>query len=462
MNSETIFRKPCKIFQNNKFSKKYVGKQFITWKCTSKNCNASIRTDLDGNIEYQNVLHTHEDKIEDVAAHKLKVSCKRKGENDLETPPSKVVRSELFALGPENETITTSDINAAKKSIWRSRKSQHGPLPTSVADLVDKLQTFPLSTSRKEDFLMSCHQISENQALIIFTCKTNLAALCESDVILGDGTFYVVPKFFQQLYTIHIYNNGTYAPVVFALLPDKRTETYHLMIDLIYKQCNSLAMQFLPKVVILDMEIAAINAFESFYDDIEVQLCHFHWAQAVFRHISEKRLKTFYSDPNSEIGQWLKLFFGLPLLPASEVQDAFVEDIMSDASQDQDVENFTDYVFETYIKNDARYPPSSWARMPDDTQIPTTTNGAEAFHRHFKKCFQSAHPNIYALAKELLGLQEETYVKLCSRNRPKLSRSTTLQRRKLIFDICARFRNGQYTRGQYLREISFKFLPAQM
>ena len=231
--------------------------------------------------------------------------------------------------------------------------------------------------------------------------------------------------------------------MVFALLPDKRTETYRLMIDLIYKQCCSLALQFLPKVVILDMEMAAINAFETYFDDIEVKLCHLYWAQAVYRQIAEKGLKTFYSDPNSEIGKWLKLFFGLPLLPASEVQDAFAEDIMSDASQDQNVENFTDYVFETYIKNDARYPPSTWARMPDDTQIPTTTNGAEAFHRHFKKCFQSAHPNIYALAKELLRLQEETYVKLCSGNREKLSRSTTLQRCKLIFDICARFCNGQ-------------------
>ena len=73
-----------------------------------------------------------------------------------------------------------------------------------------------------------------------------------------------------------------------------------------------------------------------------------------------------------------------------------------------------------------------WARMPDDPQIPTTTNGAEAFHRHFKNCFKTPHPNIYSLSKELLGLQEETYVKLRSGNRENSNRLETVERKKRI------------------------------
>ena len=164
----------------------------------------------------------------------------------------------------------------------------------------------------------------------------------------------------------------------------------------------------------LDFELAAMSAFQDFFGDFEVHLCHFHWAQAVFRQITDKGLKPIYTDSESETGKWLKLFFGLPQLPPNEVEDAFSEKIMTDASCDPDVENFTDYVLDTYIKPDARFPPRMWARMPDDPQIPTTTNGAEAFHRHFKNCFKTPHPNIYSLSKELLGLQEETYVKLRS------------------------------------------------
>ena len=83
-----------------------------------------------------------------------------------------------------------------------------------------------------------------------------------------------------------------------------------------------------------------------------------------------------------------------------------------------------------------------WARMPDDNQIPTTTNGAEAFHRHFKNCFQTAHPNIFALATELLALQEETYVKLYSQNRQRSQRSGTVQRRETIRKTCELYRSG--------------------
>ena len=178
-----------------------------------------------------------------------------------------------------------------------------------------------------------------------------------------------------------------------------------------------------------------------------------------FAKLWEKGLKHFYTDPDNDTGKWLKMFFGLPLLPANEIEDAFAEDIMSDALRDPEVENFTDYVFDTYIKPDARYPPNMWARMPDDTQIPTTTNGAENFHCHFKKCFKTPHPNIYSLAKELLGLQEETYVKLCSGNRKNTHRSATVQRRRKIAELCSSFRTGDLICADYLHEISFKFLP---
>ena len=32
------------------------------------------------------------------------------------------------------------------------------------------------------------------------------------------------------------------------------------------------------------------------------------------------------------------------------------------------------------------FPSGVWVRMPDEPQIPTTTSGAEADHKHFKKC----------------------------------------------------------------------------
>jgi hypothetical protein len=129
-----------------------------------------------------------------------------------------------------------------------------------------------------------------------------------------------------------------------------------------------------------------------------------------------------------------------------------------------DVEVFCDYVLDTYINPEGQqgYHPSMWARMPDDGQVPTTTNGTEAFHRHLNACFKTAHPNIFCLATELLALQEETCVKLRSNNTERRLRSVQVKRNEEIRDICGRYRLGQLSRLEYIRLIAFKFLPVHV
>ena len=117
-------------------------------------CNVSIRTDFEGNIFDQPLTHTHEDKVENVAAHKLQVACKRKRLEDFKTPPSKIIRQTLQTLADENVTITTSDVDSAKRGLWRPCTQQHGPYPKNALDCLDKIKEIPMSTSRKEDFLM--------------------------------------------------------------------------------------------------------------------------------------------------------------------------------------------------------------------------------------------------------------------------------------------------------------------
>lgn len=42
-----------------------------------------------------------------------------------------------------------------------------------------------------------------------------------------------------------------------------------------------------------------------------------------------KILKNAYKDEDSEFGNWLKIFFGLPFLHHSEVEDAFIQLVAS-------------------------------------------------------------------------------------------------------------------------------------
>lgn len=53
---------------------------------------------------------------------------------------------------------------------------------------------------------------------MIFATDSNLENLCNSTLVLGDGTFCSSPELFKQLYSLHGEINGVICPLVFALL----------------------------------------------------------------------------------------------------------------------------------------------------------------------------------------------------------------------------------------------------
>ena len=81
-------------------------------------------------------------------------------------------------------------------------------------------------------------------------------------------------------------------------------------------------------------------------------------------------------------------FYGLSLLPANEVEVAFVEDVVSDMPDDERLWKFADYVVENYIDAGCDFPPILWAESPDLN--PDTTSGCESYHAHLNAELYSA------------------------------------------------------------------------
>jgi len=71
--------------------------------------------------------------------------------------------------------------------------------------------------------------------------------------------------------------------------------------------------------------------------------------------------------------------------------------------------NFTDYILENYISENAQFPPSMWAQCSSSVQR-TTNRKCEAFHSKFNSFFYSSHPNIYQFINVLKSFQINTYV----------------------------------------------------
>ena len=74
----------------------------------------------------------------------------------------------------------------------------------------------------------------------------------------------------------------TALPAVFALLPNKRQETYDIML----RELLALKPNLKPRVILTDFEKAAINSFRDHFSDVVQRGCFFHFSQCIWRKVS--------------------------------------------------------------------------------------------------------------------------------------------------------------------------------
>jgi hypothetical protein len=68
----------------------------ISWRCTLKTCKASLRTDGESKLLISaNTEHNHDTDARKVERQQIRISVKRKANNDIAEWPSKLIRSEL-------------------------------------------------------------------------------------------------------------------------------------------------------------------------------------------------------------------------------------------------------------------------------------------------------------------------------------------------------------------------------
>lgn len=285
--------------------------------------------------------------------------------------------------------MTLNDISNYRQHIYRKRRKVLPVLPKSYDEAISQLiSQETILTFKKEQFLY----INDNK-VVSLTCKTNLKTLCDnSELILADGTFRYCPRYFYQLYTIHIYKNGLYLPLAYYFLTGKTTNDYIEMWQSLINLCNSNNLVFEPKSIRVDFEKSAHLAIQHCFPLCDIYGCRFHLGQAWYRKLNQDfpALRNEYKA-NTEVGKWIKYFFGLSFISPEEVSDQFCE--LIEIAPNSDVLHFSDYIYDNYIQENCLFPPEMWAEIP--STFPKTTNGPEAFHSHYNAQFYSTHPSIW-------------------------------------------------------------------
>ena len=210
-----------------------------------------------------------------------------------------------------------------------------------------------------------------------------------------DGTFYVSPHHFVQLYSIHAMKYGQMFPLVYSFLPNKQEVTYRRMFNQLQDSMQTRGI-LLPDNLIcqMDFETAAMNAARSILL-ADIRGCYFHFGQAIWRKAVEHGLKIPYSNPDdTRVARLVRRAGVLPLIPLDQMDNCWIRAMEDAPTEVPGVQGFMNYVTETWVEDiNPRFSRDIWNHF--DNNGPRTTNHLEGWHRGLNLEMARAHPNIF-------------------------------------------------------------------
>jgi len=131
-------------------------------------------------------------------------------------------------------------------------------------------------------------------------------------------------------------------------------------------------------------------------------------------------------------------------------------EILSNLSNDKQVEQFCSYLLENYIDADSTFPPPVWSECAESSL--RTINTCNLFDAHFNALFYRAHHKIFILVSALQKIQNETYIKMRSVTTRRFRKSATFKQEVLISCKSGQYRVNLISRIEFVSSVLCKFL----
>ena len=116
---------------------------------------------------------------------------------------------------------------AVQSQLFKKRREI---IPRNPATMKELEIDLPWFLTDQQEYLVKGDQVfDDGRRVILFTTNDHLEILAKAPQILGDGTFRITPTQWYQVFIISAQvSPGVFVPVCFALLPDKKRESYNL------------------------------------------------------------------------------------------------------------------------------------------------------------------------------------------------------------------------------------------
>lgn len=169
---------------------------------------------------------------------------------------------------------------SSKKTIkrFKNKYNRRPAVPVLAKELVIP-EEFKMSTRNQNFLLFDSGQKSKNRMIIFGTNDYVKLLQTHTEWYVG-GTFKTCPSLFAQVYTIHIVYRNKSVPIIYALLPNKSKATYLSF----FRKVKSF-VDNAPTSVMLDFELAAIQALETVFPGALLRLCFFHLGKNLYKFI---------------------------------------------------------------------------------------------------------------------------------------------------------------------------------
>ena len=157
--------------------------------------------------------------------------------------------------------------------------------------------------------------------------------LLENEYIMTDGTFKVVPHPFIQLKTFNFFvyidadiNNRQrirkLLSPLYILGTHKDQNIYEMMMQQLQVWANNHHIIIRWQRIMMDNEVAMINAVRNLVPNINISLCYFHVCQAIQRWLTEHGLILAYKE-RGDFYIFVRILRALAFLPINQVMDTY-------------------------------------------------------------------------------------------------------------------------------------------
>lgn len=381
---------------------------------TKINCKARVHT-IQGAVVQKVGEHNHAGDAIKIASKKVVSEIKDQALNSRESPHN--ITSRILAEVPIEVAAGLPKQDELKRIVRRKRYSQvdYPALPRTRDnfEIPNKFKT----TSRGENFLIFDSGVGDNR-MLLFGTQQFIELMRENRNWYADGTFKKCPDIFMQIYSIHVIVKNKSIPVIYALLPYRNRITY----EALFTKIKELVGGIDPQSIMLDFELAAVQAIETVFPDATIRLCFFHLCQSLYRFLGTEDLKTKY-DNDIVFAMNCRKLCSLAYVPVDRVQEYF-DELSNYLGQSPDVESYDiilNYFSRTYVSfrdvrqnlREGRFKIAYWNCIASlEENLPRTNNHQEGWHRSFNELIERNSPNIWKLLETLIAEQGKNEVVL--------------------------------------------------